>query len=295
LAGAGAIRYWGQASFSRALWQMRHILAFLLLLCAPGLASADPPRRVVSANLCADQLLLALADPEQIVSLSPLARDPSISFLHERARSFPANRGHAEDVARSRADLVLVSPFDSRHMRALLEARGVAFFAVEPWTSLADGRARIAALAERLGHPERGAALIREIEASLARARDAAPPARTALALERRGYLPGAASLIVDTARALGLVELSGEAAKGGEGFVGLERLIRLRPDVLIVSDTAGGVEDQGQAFLAHPALAAAWPPARRLEIPSRLTLCGGPSTPAMIDALAAEIRARMK
>ena len=274
---------------------MRHVLALLAFVCALGLARAEAPRRVVSANLCADQLLLALADPGQIVSLSPLARDPSISFLHQRARAFAANRGHAEDVVRAEADLVLVSPFDSRHMRALLEAKGVAFFAVAPWTSLDDGRERIAALAERLGHPERGAALIGEIEASLTRARDASPPARTALALERRGYLPGAASLIVDVARTLGLVDLSGEAARGGEGFIGLEQLIRLRPDVLIVSDTAAGVEDQGQAFLVHPALAAYYPAEKRLEVPSRLTLCGGPSTPAMIDALAAEMRAKVK
>lgn len=274
---------------------MRHILMLLALLTGASSALGDAPKRVASANLCADQLALALADPDQIVSLSPLARDTGISFLHRQAEAFPANRGHAEDIARLSADLVLVSPYDSGHMRALLAARGVDFFPVAPWTSLEDGRVQIRALAARLGHPERGEKLIGDIDAALARGRDAAPPARTALALERRGYLPGAKSLVADVARALGLVELSGEAAKGGEGFIGLEKLILLRPDYLIVSDIAGGVEDQGQAFLAHAALAPSYPPQKRLDAPSRLTLCGGPSTPALIDALAAEIRAKVK
>lgn len=274
---------------------MRHILMLLAFLAGAPPALSDAPKRVVSANLCADQLLLALADADQIVSLSPLARDIGISFLHQQAEAFPANRGHAEDIARLAADLVLVSPFDSGHMRALLAASGVDFFPVAPWTSLEDGRLQIRALATRLGRPERGEKLIGEIDAALARGREAAPPARTALALERRGYLPGAKSLVADVARALGLVELSGEATKGGEGFIGLEKLILLRPDYLIVSDIAGGVEDQGQAFLVHPALAPYYPLEKRLDAPSRLTLCGGPSTPALIDALAAEIRAKVK
>lgn len=273
----------------------RLTIVALLFAALLGQARADAPRRIVSANLCADQLLLALADPAQIASLSPLAHDPGISYLHERATMFPVNRGHAEDVVRREADLVLVSPFDSRNMRALLEARGVAFFGVAPWTSLADGKSQVRALAERIGQAERGEALIAQIDAALARARAQLPPRRTSLALERRGYLPGVGSLLVDVVQQLGLVELSGEAASGGEGFIGLEKLIRLRPDYLIVSDIAGGVEDQGQAFLVHPALAAYYPFERRIDAPSRLTLCGGPSTPELIDALASEIRAKVK
>ena len=260
-----------------------------------GGARADAPRRIVSANLCADQLLLALADPAQIASLSPLAHDPGISYLHARARGFSVNRGHAEDVVRRQADLVLVSPFDSRHMRALLQARGLDFFAVAPWTSLDDGRAQIRALARRIGQPDRGEKLIGEIDAALARAGRPAPEGAAALALERRGYLPGGASLLVDIVRRLGLKEISGDAVAGGEGFISLERLVRLRPDYLIVSDIAGGVEDQGQAFLVHAALTRYYPLERRIDAPSRLTLCGGPSTPELIDRLAAEIRAKTR
>ena len=58
--------------------------------CSP---SRSPPRRrcaqplptVASINLCADQLVLALADPEQILTVSWLAADPEESLLADQA------------------------------------------------------------------------------------------------------------------------------------------------------------------------------------------------------------------
>ena len=44
-------------------------------------------RRVASINLCADQLVLTLADPEQILTVSWLAADPEESLLAEAARA----------------------------------------------------------------------------------------------------------------------------------------------------------------------------------------------------------------
>ena len=41
--------------------------------------AADRPR-VASINVCTDQLLLALADPEQILGLSPYSRDAARSW-----------------------------------------------------------------------------------------------------------------------------------------------------------------------------------------------------------------------
>src|SRR5450631_2007243 len=94
-------------------------VAFLIVsLGLSDTAAAAAPQRVVSANLCGDQLLLALADPDQIASLSPFAGDPDLSFLAERARAFPHNRGSVEDIIRLEADLVLIGPYDGSYARA---------------------------------------------------------------------------------------------------------------------------------------------------------------------------------
>ena len=48
-------------------------IAVALGSMAPAVSADGPPKRIVSFNLCADQLLLALADPAQIAGLSPYA------------------------------------------------------------------------------------------------------------------------------------------------------------------------------------------------------------------------------
>ena len=63
-------------ALSTPIWPLALSLAFALAPARGGDAAA---RRVVSANLCADQLLLTLADRSQIASLSYRAVDETLS------------------------------------------------------------------------------------------------------------------------------------------------------------------------------------------------------------------------
>ena len=45
-------------------------------LPAPARAAGPGPERVVSMNLCADELVLRLADPAQVAAVTYFARDP---------------------------------------------------------------------------------------------------------------------------------------------------------------------------------------------------------------------------
>jgi iron complex transport system substrate-binding protein len=264
------------------------------MILAPR-ADANPPQRVVSANLCGDEMLLALADPAQIASLSPFASDPELSFLANQARHFPHNRGSVEDVIRLASDLVLIGPYDSGYARALLEAKAVPFLVLQPWHSLGEGLAQIRQLAQRLGHPERGEAMIDRIQAALKAATAIVPHGRSALILERRGYVAGPGSWLREIIKATGLDDGAALIGMRTQGFISLERLVVGRPDYLIVANANPSLSDQGQAYLAHPALTALYPPSTRLVVPDRLAICGGPSTPSLIDQLANEIRAKVK
>src|SRR5262244_750805 len=69
------------------------VLALVASLAAGGRAPAQeapaqPPSRVVSFNICTDQLVVALADPGQIAGLSPYATDPTLSAVADQARAF---------------------------------------------------------------------------------------------------------------------------------------------------------------------------------------------------------------
>ena len=61
---------------------MRLALLFALILSlAPAAPAGAAPLRVVSINLCTDQLAMLLAAPGQLVSVTHLARDPEASVM----------------------------------------------------------------------------------------------------------------------------------------------------------------------------------------------------------------------
>lgn len=268
-------------------------VAAVSLLLAP--ARADGPKKVVSLNLCTDLLLMALADREQIASITYQASDPSWSVLSEEAATLPANRGSGEAILMDGADLVLAGPYDGLARRGLLEAHGVPVMVLPPWTSLAEGREQIMAIAARLGHRERGEALIAAIDAALAHAKDAAPAPRTILVMQRRGWVPGGDSMVGELLRHVGLTPFAAALGLPDGGVVRLERVVATPPDYALINESATGAIDNGTAFLVHPALAAAIPPERRLRLANKFTICGGPATPAAIDALVADVRAKVR
>lgn len=264
---------------------------------ALGSAHAQAPARIVSANLCADQLVLALADPEQILSLGPFARDETLSYLHRAAAKYPLNRGSAEEVIGLKAGLVLLGSFDSRYARAVLERQRIPFMTLEPWTDMEQGRHQIRDVARRLGQRERGEAMIAQIDAGIARLRGIAENLSrkaTALVLHRRGYALHS-GIAAELAGIAGLENASAQVGIGSDGIVPIERIVAHPPDMLIVTQDHIHPADQGEALLAHPALARLFPAEKRLIIPDLLAICAGPSTPELIEKLAAEISAKVR
>ncbi len=286
-----------QGGKAHRLGRRTALLAAMLVTSslAQGQQSAPHPS-IVSANLCADQLVLALADRQQIVSLSPFARDANISFLAHEAAGVPRNTGAAEELIRLSADLIVLGRYDNRLTRDFLTTKERPFAMVDSWVSLDETRQEIAGLAARFGHAERGAALIATIDASTGALEALASkvPQRSFLILHRRGYVLHA-GLAGDLAVKAGLRNAAGDVGLRANGFVDLERVVAARPDYLMVAESADRPEDQGEALLEHPALRRLYPPARRLVVPDLLTICPGPAIPALAARLAQEITAKVR
>jgi iron complex transport system substrate-binding protein len=256
------------------------VFAWLILIAA---AAADAPKRVVSFNLCADQLVVALADPEQIAGLSPYATNPSLSIVAKDAQRYPTLGWQAEATVALNPDLVLVGPNDRSATQRMLRRFRLTVREVALITDLAAARAQIRDMASLLGHPDRGEALAGKLDAAVRRLQAVPRPAlHTALVVERNGYASGPHSLSTALLDAAGLRPPAG-APHGYGGYVALERLLMLRPDLIVLKDAPRRAEDQGALFLTHPALQQLYPPARRIALPGRYTMCGGP---ALIEAL---------
>ena len=267
---------------------MRFLIVLLTLLSGAVAACADAPRRVVSFNLCADQLVLALADPEQIAGLSPYAADPSLSVVADSARAYRRLDWQAESTIALGPDLVLIGDSDRPVTKHVLRSQGLRLHEITLIADLDTARRQIVEVAAVLGHPERGRRLLADIEAARARLRAAPkPPFATALLVNRGGYTAGALSLAAALLAEAGLKPPPGAPAGYG-GYVQLERLLMLHPDVIVLNNVPGDAMDQGSYNLSHPALAALYPPQRRILLPTRYTLCGGPALVAAFDYLAA-------
>lgn len=266
----------------------------LLTLAATSLASlaqpAASPRKVVSINLCTDQLLLALAAPVQVVALSRLGRHRDLSFLARDADRFAVLSGRAEDVLIRAPDLVLAGAFSAGETRAFLVRSGLRVETFTPVQTLADARAEIVRAAALLHRPERGDELLARIATALDRSREAGR-GLTAIAYERRGYVAADGTLLDELMAHVGLENLARSAGLRGVSPMSLEAIVASPPDVLILDWKGEAPPDQGTALLRHPALARAIPPERQIVLPAPLVTCAGPALPQAIERLAGELR----
>jgi iron complex transport system substrate-binding protein len=252
---------------------LRSLLALLLAFLAP-IPPAQATERVVSLNLCTDQMLVLLA-PEQVAGLSPLARDPALSFVAARAANLPMVRASAEAVMALHPDLILGARFGARTTLALLEQAGLRVERLDLPTDFPGIRTSIQATAALLGVPERAAPLLAAMDATLPPAGPAIGPPIRALVWEPRGWTAGPDGLMNAVLRTAGMVNA------GSGGRVGLEALLRHPPDVLVLpEDTAG--TSLATDMLNHPAVRGI--PTR--AIPTRLTICAGPFTAEAVARL---------
>lgn len=271
---------------------LRSIAALGLAMLAgqPVLALGLP--RVASMNVCTDQLLLPLADPAQIVGLSPYSRDVWQSFAAGDARRYPALSGGAEDILALKPDVVVASLFDKRSTRELLKAQGIHLAEFSVPRNLDEVKAQILQMGDIVGHPDRAAAQIARLNAAMARAREAVSDTHySVLPLARRGWVSGRDSLLSSLLSEVGLFNAAGELGVTTGGYASLEAIVNARPDLLLVSEAGDRAEDEGRAFLLHPALERLYPPSRRIVIPERLTVCGGVMLADALDVLVKELQ----
>lgn len=258
--------------------------ALLLLAGTPGW-SAAVPRRIVSLNLCSDQLLLALADRTQIAGLTRNAALPEMSAEAARARGLPILGSSAEEIMAIDPDLVIGMPASGNAAIAMLDRRRFRTLDLDPANDLGQIIASIRRTAAAIGHPARGEALVARMRRDLA-ALPRPGRGRVAAYYQRRGYMTGTGTLVDDLMRRAGLVNLAEKLGKPPLSQLGLEEMVAARPDFLIVESATDRITDKGTEMLHHPALR----DIPRISIPEAWTVCAGPAYVRAARAIAAQI-----
>ena len=273
----------------------RGLLAVAVLLGGAGLlraASPAPPakapavpQRIMSINLCADQLVLALADRSQISGLTHNATDPEMSGEAAKARGLPLLSNSAEQILAIEPDLIVGMPASRSAALTALPERTYPLLDLATANTLDEIYTSIRQTTVAVGHPERGTALIARMQAELA-GLPKPGKGRVAAYYQRRGYMTGTGTLIDELMTRVGLVNLAGKLGKPPLSQLSLEEMVAAEPDYLIVESATDTVTDQGSEMLHHPALK----DIPRISVPQAWTVCGSPAYTEAARSMAAQI-----
>lgn len=251
-------------------------------------AEAGQPRRIVSLNLCVDQVLLDLVPRERIAGLSFLAADPSMSMMAREAEGLPAVRGSAEEILALDPDLILAGEYTTAATVDLLRRLGRRVEIV-PMASSFDGIRRVVMLVGGLtGETDRADALVKAFDQRLAEVkaravvRSEALPTR-AVAIQVNSLASGEGSLVDEVLREAGFENVARSRKLGPAGQLPLESLIADPPDVIVRANSSADFRTVLADNLRHPAFRALDASRPSVTIPMNEWLCG---TPRIVDAV---------
>jgi iron complex transport system substrate-binding protein len=226
------------------------------------------PQRVASLNLCTDELVLSLARPEQIATVTHLSRDPRESALWRLARRYRPNDGSLMAVATMQPDLIVAMGGGGRDREMIARAIGAKLLILPYPQSLDDVEAAIARVSVALGRDEAGRVSIGAIRA----ARRSSPArGRDTVFLSGGGRSLSADGLGAQWLRVAGLRQ---RALK--ESRIDAETMLTAPPGLLVRSNYRADQLSREQQWLDHPALRRVRAP--RIATDGRRWTCMGPT-----------------
>jgi len=247
-----------------------------LLPLPPAAAEEGAPRRVVSLNVCTDQLAMLIAGEGQLHSVSYMAQLPEASMLHEEAARYPVNHGLAEEVFLMQPDLVLTGTFTTRATTALLRRLGFRIEEFPPETSFDDVRENMLRLGRLLGRDARAAELVAALDRGLAGGA-AGATGKLVATYSANSYTSGGGSLAGAVIEAAGLKNLGARLGIAGAGYLSLESLVLANPDLVAVDGREYDAPALAVENFVHPAFRRVAGDTKLVNVPARSWLCGGP------------------
>jgi len=260
-----------------------------LLLVSATLFAGEKPQRIVSIGLCTDQLLLMLAEREQIASLSVWAKDENMSYMIDAVGEIPLNNSSVEEVILYQPDLVVASQFAAWDTAKFLRQLGYEVKQIPPARSIEDIYAVLRQFGEWTGNQQRAETMIHTMQQELREIseRYAERPRKSVIVYSPNGFTIGANTLEDDLFAHAGYINLAAEMGIDGFKPIALESLIAADPDVLQVDRTLSRADSLATAYVGHPALEKMIEHREYLDIPTRLRICAGPMITEAIENMA--------
>lgn len=248
---------------------------------------AEAPERVVSINLCTDQLAMLLAGEGQLHSVSRIASDRNVSPMADEAAGYVINHGQAEEVYMMRPDLVLAGRFTPAATVEMLEGLGIPVVIFDITKSIDGVRDQIARMGEVLHRQEAAARLLSEFDARREALEEDVEIRPSAMLYYANGYTSGAGTLANEILELAGFSNAAIEAGYNWGQKMPLEVLALTDPDLVITSQTYPG-GSRAEDVMAHPVVRAMKEGRKTTALSDQDWVCGSPFVLRAAESLAA-------
>ena len=224
------------------------------------------PQRVYGNTLSLEEVLLDLLPPERIAAVSPPTLDPEYSLAADKAARVvgrvPAYPG-PEPIAALQPDLIFAQLRARPETIATLEEMGFKVFCMEVPTNLDMVRKRLRQMSEAVGEPERGQALLAELDEKVAyvKSRTAGIPPekrRVLLGFSSMGAFGHPDGLFHDICRQSGVINGAARIHMAYGSHLSDEQILQIDPDIMMFVDDGAANDYGGQIrdrVLGDPAL----------------------------------------
>lgn len=228
--------------------------------CGPSPRPESPPEkplRIASLTLATDEILEELVPRERVVAVTRLADDPGISNVAGRyEEKIPRIRdGNTEQVIALAPDLICVASYNTADSLELLGRSGLPIYRNDSVSSMDEIEAGLEQLAERVGEPGRGRAMVEQLRMRRRRLADRLRdvPHRPRVLFWSAGFTAGRGSTIDDIIREGGGVNVAVELGLESSAEVAPERVVAADPEVVLVGRWKA--DDRESQVANHPIL----------------------------------------
>lgn len=255
------------------------VVAVIFTFAAAAGSASNSPSRIVSLNLCTDQLLMLLAERQTIASVTYLAANAETSIMAKQVGDIYLNHGQAEEIIGLSPDLVLAGQYGARAGVNILQKLG---YRVEKFDSAHnfDGiRLNLRRLGSLIHRSQKAESLIAamdrilhaEVITSLESKRE------TFTTYDVNGYVAGKDTLLAAVADAAGYQTLGDRLGFSGYRQLPLEELLLIKPDLIDLGNEWSQPPSLASESMRHPALKVLLDQTEQMDLPGATWTCGLP------------------
>lgn len=244
----------------------------------------DTTPRVISTNVCIDNILINIFGTENVVAVSNLVDDARYSHVRMLDQSIERISFDAETILSLRPSLVLISNFSNHRVVKILKDSGLKIVKVPFATKLSDISQNIQIVGTAIKQQTKAKIAADAIDQHIGETMP--KTGKFALHITSNNYIYGNNSLISDAIRYAGMAAPEQDRFANKPGFYNIENIILSKPDYLIVdgSDEIDSLKFEHDRY--HPAFKVAYPPKHRIKIEPKLWSCAHQLTPQIIDLI---------